>query len=58
MRDLTEILTLLGSIALVSMLVYRYQGTTAIIESFGKTYQGLLATATFQNPVQNGFGTF
>jgi hypothetical protein len=55
-RDVIEIFTFLGSIALISMLVYRYQGTTAIIKQVGDTYSGLLATATFQNPVSNPWG--
>jgi hypothetical protein len=56
-RDVIEIFTFIGSIALISMLVYRYQGTVAIVKQVGETYSGLLQTATFQNPVSNGFAS-
>lgn len=48
-QNLTEIATLLIGVALVALLVNRFQGTATIISTGGGVFNELLRTVTLQN---------
>lgn len=52
-KNLTEIAVLLIGVAMVALLINRYEGTTAVIQAGTSGFDQLLRTVTLQN---SGFG--